>query len=432
MTQICVVSTLLGGMTAAAAMESGALANVTGGERLLLVTNPSHSPELVAAWHEAPAARGIVGRFDRIIRLDSDLYPFHPSMWTPRDEDLPLLGRLFRSRWGIGDTDVELVVDALLTPPASALARVFYEAPLTLLSEGLTSYAPVREHQPLHIAQRLGDFLYLDVIEGLTPILRSGAHPRLVPVATTAFARVVAEAQRAAQDSADLPDYRDRPTTLVLGQHFDGRGAVGFAEETRLYARLIDAAVEQGAERIVFKPHPLSTPARVEALTHAVATDHAEFTVLADAIPSEAIASTSAIEAIASCYSTGLMTAQRLYGVPALSVGCDELLRQIVPFRASDRIPITIIDALTRPDSPYREPMRLQGLLESVAYCMHPGALPDLHDTAVAFLGALTDAERRRYVSHVHTGILDLPALPRSKSLRGVLRRMRTGVKRRP
>ncbi|HEY5505932.1 MAG TPA: hypothetical protein VIK83_00405, partial [Coriobacteriia bacterium] len=125
MTQICMASTLFGAMTVAAGIDSGVLPPVTG-ERILLASNNAAAPELVVPWHETPIAASIVARFDRVIFLNDDVHPYHPTKWKPLDEDLPMLERALRSHWRLGDGPLDLLVDTLHAPPSSTLARIFH------------------------------------------------------------------------------------------------------------------------------------------------------------------------------------------------------------------------------------------------------------------------------------------------------------------
>jgi hypothetical protein len=52
------------------------------------------------------------------------------------------------------------------------------------------------------------------------------------------------------------------------------------------------------------------------------------------------------VELVVGCFSTALMTASRLYGLPVARLGTDLLLERLSPFQNGNRIPAIIVDAL--------------------------------------------------------------------------------------
>jgi hypothetical protein len=85
------------------------------------------------------------------------------------------------------------------------------------------------------------------------------------------------------------------------------------------------------------------------------------------------------------------------------------LLHRLDPFENSNRVPVTIIDALTRPDSPYRTPATMQGLVDAVGYCMQPMIVSHLRTRAERVLHGMDEAERHRYFSRRRLAELSLP-----------------------
>jgi hypothetical protein len=243
----------------------------------------------------------------------------------------------------------------------------------------------------------------------------------------------VAELVATADDGGEpIPDYSDRPTSLLLGQYVSTLGIVSQEEEARLSLRMIDAAIEHGAERVVFKPHPSASPAIIEALRGEAEAKGAEFVVLTTSFPAEMIASKTRLDSVASFFSTALITLSGMYGVTPISVGTELLMSRLTPFANSNRIPMTVVDALTRPHTPYSDPARLQTLIDSVAYCMQPRTLTHLRPEALAFMTALAANERQRYTGRQQLAELGLdPAAPSKVSaVRRLARRVRRFAKR--
>jgi hypothetical protein len=412
MTQICAASTLFGAMTLAAGIDSGAVPAPAGGERILLASNSAESPELTAPWHEAPMAAGVLSRFDRVIFLNDDLRPYLPATWVPRDEDMPMLDRALRSHWALGNEPLELVA-----PSSSMLARIFRSADITALSVGLTGYGPLRFKQPMHVIQRLGSLAYVDLLPGVTPVALPEDDIALAPVPADAFRHVVTELVAAADDGpGPLADYSDRPTALLLGQQLSALGAISREEELLLWLEMVDAAVRHGAQRVVFKPHPAAAPAMVEWLQLRAEATGVEFVALRTPYPAEMLASAGRFDSVVSTYSTGLVTLSGMYGLVPISVGTEMLMGRLSPFASDDRIPLTIVDALTRPSAPYADAARLQGLIDAVSYCMHTGTLARLRPEALAIMTALSPEERLRYAHRPQLAELGLePTAPARK-----------------
>ncbi len=101
-------------------------------------------------------------------------------------------------------------------------------------------------------------------------------------------------------------------------------------------------------------------------------------------------------------------------------------LAQLTPFEHPDRIPATIVDALARPDAPYRDPARLQALIDAVSYCLRPRTVAHLRVGAEELLSGLDEAERDRYFDAERLARLDL--LPDVARAAGSHRRPRSAM----
>jgi len=163
---------------------------------------------------------------------------------------------------------------------------------------------------------------------------------------------------------------------------------------------------------------------------------------------------------VVSCFSTALMTAKYLFGIEAAAVGTEILLERLTPYQNSNRIPVTIIDALL--GRGYAAPAEagavkapgsetgagqdpaantseagaapaapLQQLVEAVSYCMQPDTLALARPAAQAFLAGAQDSGDMRYFKRRRLTKLELPgALPAGKVLRPLGRVRRAGVRR--
>src|SRR5699024_9798639 len=94
--------------------------------------------------------------------------------------------------------------------------------------------------------------------------------------------------------------------------------------------------------------------------------------VLADVpLLAEIVVAATRPELVVSCFSTGLATAKGLYGCQTAAVGTERLLAELAPYQNSNRIPLTIIDALHSgryelPDGPAGTVARnLNGLIDA-------------------------------------------------------------------
>ena len=120
-------------------------------------------------------------------------------------------------------------------------------------------------------------------------------------------------------------------------------------------------------------------------------------------------------ELVVSCFSTGLATAKGLYGCQTAAVGTERLLAELAPYQNSNRIPLTITDALHSgryelPDGPAGTVARnLNGLIDAVTYCMQPGSAAHLRGSAIDFLRSAVGGPDMKYFKRKRLTALDLP-----------------------
>ncbi|XUL90618.1 alpha-2,8-polysialyltransferase family protein [Streptomyces galilaeus] len=435
-TQIFLASTLYGTATLAAALDSDAFRPAD--RRILLVCNNAATPETTPGLDEAPGFERLRERFDDVLSWNETISPFHPGGWSPRLDDVPLWERHLRLLWNLGDDEVELVVESIQVNPALGFCQIFTGAPVTVYADGLMSYGPTRNKIDPLVGTRVDRLLHLDLVPGLTPLLLTefGVGPEIVP--TDAFVKVLAELG----DTADeLPPLPDEPA-LLLGQYLSALDILTAEEEEDLHVRMLKGVVQLGHTRVVFKPHP-SAPARwSRALEQEAEKLGADLTVLDTPVLAEVLYQRLRPVLVVGCFSTALLTASALYGLPVARIGTSTLLDRLTPYENSNRVPVTIVDALV-PEltdraavTEQREGMDvavLNELVQAVGYAMQPKIYPNLRPAAEAYLTRRLDGHSWRYFKRKRLTSLALPGavpaqlafIPRNATVRRVARRAR-------
>ncbi|MEU3754485.1 polysialyltransferase family glycosyltransferase [Streptomyces olivoreticuli] len=435
-TQIFLASTLYGAATLAAALDTGCFSPAD--RRLLLVANTAAVPETTPALDESPGFDRLRARFDGVLSWNAAISPFHPTGWTPRPDDAPLWERHLRLLWNLGSDDLELIVESIQVSPAQALALCFADAPLEVYADGLMSYGPTRSKLDPLVGTRVRRLLHLDLVPGLRPLLLTefGVEPEIVP--TAAFTAVLAELADAAP-----PVTAPGGAALLLGQYLSALEILTPEEEERLHVRMLRGTAARGHRQLVFKPHP-SAPARWSRMLEEEAERlGVELTVLDAPVLAEVAFLRIRPALVVGCFSTALLTASTLYGLPVARTGTDLLLERLTPYQNSNRVPVTLVDALLpglEDASAHRQLSveEAQGLLAAVGFAMQPQVLPGLREDAERYLAAHLDARTRPYFKRRRLTALALPGavpsqlafLPRSPTVRKVARRARAVQRR--
>ncbi|MGM1018479.1 MAG: polysialyltransferase family glycosyltransferase [Actinomycetota bacterium] len=421
MTQLFVLNSAYGLATAAAAIDAGLIADA--GPHILLSVNSVQIPETATAIHEAGSLESLRARFDRTESLNEILSPRHPRSWDPEDEDLPLLERLFRRAWDLDGTDLELFVQSPQIAPSRTLLSVFPTARITIVGDGLMTYSPMRVTLPWSVRSRIHRVVYADVVPGVEPLVCADTAAR-VPVPAERFRAALLEtsdsAPPTATDGRPLAD--GVPTALVLGQYLAALELVTPAEEITLQEDLIDAAVRTGAERILFKPHPSAPPTVTDAVRDRALRYGREFAEYRGPDSAEILAERLDATAVIAGFSTALPTVRTVFDRRIESAGARTVLSRLTPFANSNRVPVTIVDALTRPTTAYADPARLQLLVDAVGYAMQPVLAGYLRPRAEELLRTLDAAERDRYFTPARLAELGLPGAPAESAVRRALR----------
>lgn len=364
-------------------------------ERILLLSNNARIIEQTPSLSGIPGVSRLFSRFDRVIVLNDLVTPQHPSAWEPEERDLPMLQRLIRREWELGDESIELILESPQSNPARTLSRVFFDSTLRVHADGLMSYGPTRNQLPLTVGQRMTSLHYLPLVEGLQPLLLSEFDVIPVPLPTEAFKSVVAELSSAG-------DWRSMPSTkqtgFVIGQYLAAMGLVSFQEEDQLHVEMIERAAASGCERIIFKPHPSAPKSTHHKVMDTAARLNVELEVATSPTLVEVALHQLRPHIIVGSFSTALMTALTVYGIDVVAVGTDSLLSRIRPYHNSNRIPVTIVDWIGSNKSlASADIQELQLLLEAVAYCMQPDINPDFRPTAESFLHSINEHDKKYF-----------------------------------
>ncbi|MFC4606660.1 polysialyltransferase family glycosyltransferase [Streptomyces maoxianensis] len=432
-TQIFYASSLYGAATLAAAIDSGCFA--TADRRLLLVANNAATPETSPSLDTMPGFERLRDRFDGVLSWNEAISPFHPGGWAPRSDDGPLWERYLRMLWDLGDDRIELAVESIQVNPALAIAQLFPEATLDVYADGLMSYGPTRSKIDPLVGERVRRLFHLDLVPGIKPLLLAefGAQPQVVP--TEAFVKVVAELSDAVTDvvPGEGAAAGDGPA-LLLGQYLAALGIITPEEEEALHVRMVRGAVALGHRRIVFKPHPTAPASWTRTLEREAERLEAELTVLDRPLIAEVLYRQLRPALVAGCFSTALFTASTFYGIPVARIGTEPLLDRLTPYQNSNRIPLTIVDALL-PDlaegesgAPKEADETVTGLLTAVGFAMQAKLRPDLRAAAESYLRSHLDSRTGRYFKRRRLTVLGLPGgipVPRNATVRRVVRRAR-------
>jgi hypothetical protein len=385
-----------------------------------------------------PGFEHLRGRFDDVVSWNEAIFPFHPGAWAPRPDDVPMWERYLRLAWGIGDDDIALAVESIQVNPALGVAQILTDAPVTVYADGLMSYGPTRNKIDPLVGTRVERLLHLDLVPGLRPLLLTefGVEPEVVP--TGAFTKVLAEL---VDTGADLPEIEE--PALLLGQYLSALNILSAEQEEDLHVRMLKGAVELGHRRIVFKPHPTAPARFTRTLEQEAERLGADLTVLDTPVLAEVLYQRTRPALVAGCFSTALITASALYGLPVARIGTDTLLDRLSPFENSNRMPVTIVDALL-PDLTDRAavtagtgvmgPEDLADLVRAVGFTMQPKILPGLRAETERYLSARLDARTWRYFKKKRLTSLGLPGgvpaqlgfLPRNATVRRVARTARS------
>jgi hypothetical protein len=280
--------------------------------RILVISCNTAMPEATAPMHALAGVPDLMRRFDAVYDYNTCIEPQHPSTWHPRVGDLPLWERHFRQLWGLGSSDLHLVVESIQVNPAQALCRIFGDARIDVYADGLMSYGPTRAPLPEMVVSRIERLLHLDLAPGITPLLLSERQvPRMI-IPAESF-RTVVKTMVAEPAASDADDGR---TVLIIGQYLAAAGCLSEREELDLYAAMVTSCADAGYSRLAFKPHPSALDTQRLSLETVADARGVQLLVADQDEIAEAWFERGGVELVVGCFSTALMTAANLYGLP--------------------------------------------------------------------------------------------------------------------
>ncbi|MFF9079902.1 polysialyltransferase family glycosyltransferase [Streptomyces rubiginosohelvolus] len=418
----------------AAAIDAGCFTEPD--RRILLLSRTGPAPETVADVSTSVGFERLRTRFDAVLSWNDAIAPFHPDGWHPRADDAPLWERHFRRAWGLGEEELELVVDSPHAGPARALTQVFAGTPVDVYAEGPGAYGPTGEKIPPLTGTRVRRLLHPDLVAGVRPLLLGeyGVEPRTVPA--EAITKVVAEL---ADGEAALPAVEE--PALLLGQDLAGAGLIPAADEAGIRLEMVRGAAALGHTRLVYAPDPYAPWENPAALRAEADRLGVELTVLDGPlpVPAEVLMQQLRPALVVGCTSAALFGAARFHGLPVAAVGTGLLLERLTPYENPERTAATLADAVlpglgdTEALSRAGAGAELDGLLAAVAFAMRPKVRPDLRPAAERYLAAHLDGRTWRYFKRRRLASLALPGvvparlafLRSNPALRRVVRRAR-------
>lgn len=428
MTQIIEISTQYQLANISALIRAGRLGEPNE-RRILVVANNSFAPELTPAADAMPGSTGLLADFDAIVDWNATIWPNHPKAFGISGERAPIMERALRREWDLADhEELELIVESLPSHPAGALTQIFATADISVHSDGLMSYGPIRNPLTLPQWQRLKSIYYTDLLPGITPRQLAEHNPERVVLPTADLAGVIDE--MTAEVADELASARlDAPiegSALVLGQYLAQLDLITAEEELDLHFQMLDEVKAAGLTTVIFKPHPTSARTTIGPLRRRSEELGLDF-VLADVpLLAEIVVSATRPELVVSCFSTGLATAKGLYGCETAAVGTTELLAALAPYQNSNRIPLTIVDALhsgryalpgdlaeagtsSRATAGSGTARDLNPLIDAVTYCMQSDSASYLRQNAIDFLSGAVGGPDMKYFKRKRLTKLDLP-----------------------
>ena len=428
--------------TVTAAIRSGLFGRRAEHRRVLVVSDTSPAPEVGTPLDLMAGFESLRPEFDAVRSWNDFIRPFHPAGWSPREQDALLWERSLRQAWELGDGPVEIACESIQAGPSNAVARIFSESPVHVYADGLMSYGPTRSRIDPLIGTRVRRLLHLDLVPGLRPLLLTefGVRPEVIP--TAEFLKVLAGL---ADASPEVPDFRAEPPALLLGQYLSAIDVLTAAEEEDLHVRMLRGTVALGHRSIVFKPHPSAPAAWSRTLGRAAESLGAELTVLDSPVIAEVVYQRLRPALVVGAFSTALLTAAAFYRIPVARIGTETLLARLTPYQNSNRMPVTIVDALlpsledpaavaawTMPGDEWVRD-ELTGLVAAVGFTMQPRLYPDLRPAAERYLAKRPAAGTAKYFRRRRLTALALPGgipdrlafLPRNPVVRRMARRAR-------
>ncbi len=413
-TQVCFAATGFGLAVVAAALTDQVLP--VADRRVLVLSNNAVIPETAYGVADLTGATALLEMFDDVYSYNDAVAPQHPSIWQPRDIDLPIWERGLRSLWSL-EGELHLVLANLHLEPALIVAQAFADATIDVYVDGLMGYGPTRSAIPPQVGTRVQRVLHPDLVPGVRPLLLRDFAAEPVPIATESFRKVLA-ALRVEAEPTDLAR-PEGPTAVLLAQDLTAPSLLTKDEERRLHLEMVEATVAAGYADLVFKLPPSGPAGPTGSLVRRADELGARLTVREEPELVETWYAAGAVDLVVSCFCTALVTAG-WYEVPAARVGTEMLLERLRPYETANRMAAVLVAATVPPLSsrvaqdapaPLSEGLPIQQLVDTVGYLMQPSRNADLRAPALQVLEQRF-AEVQPYLRPERLAQLDLPTGP--------------------
>ncbi|GAB2467315.1 alpha-2,8-polysialyltransferase family protein [Promicromonospora xylanilytica] len=411
-TQLVLVSSADALLAAAAAVDAGLLDRPR--RRVLVSFGRAPAPETAMLPHERPGLAPAVGRFDDVVVLDELVQPLDPTRWSPRGDDRPVLERLLRGAWGIGDDTVVIVADRPhAEQPVEWLMSAFYGCEVVRLVTDLAGYGPAPQPLGWPQAQRTSRYLYREHVKGLKPWPEGAEHhPEqgvdAVAIPDDAWSGLLDEVVTAAD--AVAPGPREGRTALVLAESFVTGDLLSRDEETALWREAVEAAVAEGVDEVVVLADPV-VPANLATRLTDLDTGAVRVTLVERPAPAEAYLLALRPDVVIGTMSPTLLRA-RAEGARVVPVGTKLVKERLRPYANPARLPWAVADAALREDGRWSAAGDLESLVRAVAFCMYPDRFEERRTAVTSFLEALEPAEVGRYTTANRAQKLGLLPVP--------------------
>ncbi|RAG63210.1 hypothetical protein DN550_33180, partial [Burkholderia multivorans] len=133
-----------------------------------------------------------------------------------------IMRALLERLWSLApDDDISLVVESLPGQPAHALTQVFADALISVHSDGLMSYGPIRNPLGRPLWQRLENAHYTDLLPGVMPRQLAEHAPNRIALTVDELRPVIEEMARESDEALEASGLSEPidDSALVLGQY---------------------------------------------------------------------------------------------------------------------------------------------------------------------------------------------------------------------
>ncbi|GHB31143.1 hypothetical protein GCM10007094_19510 [Pseudovibrio japonicus] len=313
--------------------------------RILLVCN--HTSDFEAQEKLLDYARNtpsIAAQFSAIFSLNQLIEPLHPSKWVAPSDRLQAMSTASLLRNALvseGQEITHLLVGSIQAPPSKTLAGLFEAASVYVYVDGLMTFSPTRSKLINQIGSRIERLYFLDLLNGVDPALLREFSTARYPISPKSLKNVIADFS--ADHIEGIPKNLEG-SPVFLGQYLSSLGLYSQEEEIDLYVRgLVNCAAMAGNKTVFFKPHPRFSDGLLNLLMSSPLLKNYDVRVLDSNLVMEEYLVHVRPAFICAVFSTGLGTANSIYGIPVFGFKTHDFLKRLSPYENSNRVPAAIV-----------------------------------------------------------------------------------------